>query len=170
MTAMKTTIRDFDVTLNRYRNQVVGIDKQVPLLYGSMIRYVNLDNAASTPSLVPVWDKVNQFLEWYSSIHRGSGFKSMISSWAYDKAHQKVGEFVGTNQETNPVIFTKNASEVLNKRVNRFPFKEGDVVISSIMEHHSNDLPWRKRSRVIHDWENIFRRIMSTINRKYFDI
>jgi cysteine desulfurase/selenocysteine lyase len=156
MTAIKTSLKSIDADLNHYRNQIVGVDKQVPLLDGSFKRYVHLDNAASTPSLVPVLKKVNQFLEWYSSIHRGSGFKSLLSSWVYDSAHQIVAEFVGADLESNTVIFTKNASEALNKLANRFPFSAGStgkdepVVLSSVMEHHSNDLPWRRKAKVIH--------------------
>ncbi|MCK4427741.1 MAG: aminotransferase class V-fold PLP-dependent enzyme, partial [candidate division Zixibacteria bacterium] len=43
-----------------------------------------------------------------------------------------------------------NASEALNKLANRFPFKEDSIVLTSLMEHHSNDLPWRKRAKVIY--------------------
>ena len=149
MTAVKTFLKNIDADLSHYRNQIVGVDKQVPLLDGSLKRYVNLDNAASTPSLKPVLARINQFLEWYSSIHRGSGFKSLLSSWAYDSAHEIVGEFVGADLESNTVIFTKNASEALNKLANRFPFKADPVVLSSVMEHHSNDLPWRRKAKVI---------------------
>lgn len=150
MTTVKTSLKNVDADLKKYRHQIVGVDRQVPLLDGSLKRYVNLDNAASTPPLKPVLEKVNLFVEWYSSIHRGSGFKSLLSSWAYDSAHQIVGEFVRADLETNTAIFTKNASEALNKLANRFPFNEDPVVLSSVMEHHSNDLPWRKKAKVIY--------------------
>ena len=48
------------------------------------------------------------------------------------------------------MVFTKNTTECINKLSNRFMFRRGDVVITTIMEHHSNDLPWRKNARVIH--------------------
>jgi len=150
MTTEKISLKNVDANLSRCRNQIVGVDKPVPLLDGSSTRYVNLDNAASTPSLKPVLEKVNQFLEWYSSIHRGSGFKSLLSSWVYDSAHRIVGDFVGVDLDSNTVIFTKNASEALNKLANRFPFKDDPVVLSSVMEHHSNDLPWRRKAKVIY--------------------
>jgi len=136
--------------LEYFRKQIVGLDKKVPLLDGSLKRYISLDNAASTPCLKPVLDKVDEFLDWYSSIHRGSGFKSLLSSHVYDLARQIVGEFVGVDLRTNAVIFTKNASEALNKSANRFPFGDDSIVLSSLMEHHSNDLPWRKRAKVIY--------------------
>ena len=55
---------------------VVGYDKKVPLLNGKLVQYINLDNAASTPALSPVMEKVNEAMEWYSSIHRGTGFNA----------------------------------------------------------------------------------------------
>jgi len=146
----KSTEADKENKLKYFRNQIVGLDKKVPLLDGSLRRYINLDNAASTPCLKPVLEKVNEFLDWYSSIHRGSGFKSLLSSKIYDQAHQMVADFVKADSKTNAVIFTKNSSEALNKLANRFPFKDDSLVLSSLMEHHSNDLPWRKRAKVIY--------------------
>lgn len=150
MSKVKPSEEETYIGLNQYRDQIVGIAKKVPLLDGSSKRYVNLDNAASTPCLKPVLDKVNQFLEWYSSIHRGSGFKSMLSSRVYDLAHLMVADFVGADLRSNTVIFTQNASEALNKLANRFPFKDDAVVLCSVMEHHSNDLPWRRKAKVIY--------------------
>jgi len=150
MVMSKSIDADQQSKLEYFRKQIVGLDKKVPLLDGSLKRYISLDNSASTPCLKPVLDKVDEFLDWYSSIHRGSGFKSLLSSHVYDLAHQIVGEFVGVDLRTNAVIFTKNASEALNKLANRLPFGDDSIVLSSLMEHHSNDLPWRKRSKVIY--------------------
>lgn len=150
MVMSKSIEADKETTLEYFRRQIVGLDKKVPLLDGSLRKYINLDNAASTPCLKPVLDKVNDFLDWYSSIHRGSGFKSLLSSEVYDLAHQMVGDFVGADLRSNTVVFTKNASEALNKLANRFPFGDDPIVLTSLMEHHSNDLPWRKRAKVIY--------------------
>lgn len=127
---------------------VVGADQLVPLLDGSSRPYVFLDNAASTPSFRSVQQKVNEFLTWYASVHRGTGFKSLVATEAYDKAREIVAEFLGANPETQAVIFGKNTSEALNKLANRMDFQDGDVVISTVMEHHSNDLPWRPKAQV----------------------
>ncbi len=150
MTTVKSSEEETYTELNQYRDQIVGIDKKVPVLDGSLKTYINLDNAASTPCLRPVLDTVSQFLEWYSSVHRGAGFKSMLSTRVYDLAHQVVADFVGADLRSNAVIFTKNASEALNKLANRFPFKDDSVILCSVMEHHSNDLPWRRKAEVIH--------------------
>ena len=60
-----------------------------------MRRYINLDNAASTPSLRAVQEAVNNFLPYYSSVHRGTGFKSQLSTHAYEQARQAVLRFCG---------------------------------------------------------------------------
>jgi selenocysteine lyase/cysteine desulfurase len=132
------------------RDQVVGLDKKVPVLNGQMITYVYLDNAASTPALKAVLDKVNSFLPYYSGVHRGTGFKSRISTVAYDRSHEIIANFVNANPGTNSVIFGKNTTEAINKLSYRFPLPEDGIVLSSQLEHHSNDLPWRQRAKVIH--------------------
>jgi cysteine desulfurase/selenocysteine lyase len=146
---MVATILD-EISLFNIRDQIVGLDKKVPILDGTTRTYINFDNAASTPMLSPVLRKVSQFLEWYSSVHRGTGFKSQLSSQIYDQVHEIVADFVGANKESNTVILVKNTTEAINKLARTFPFEEGDIVLTSLMEHHSNDLPWRKAAKVIH--------------------
>lgn len=128
--------------------KVVGCDLEVPLLNGSSKRYVNLDNAASTPVLQTVQEGVNRFMQWYSSIHRGAGFKSQVATWAYEEARKMLIRFLGGEPAERVAIFGKNTTDAVNKLANRFPFKENDILLSSLMEHHSNDLPWRRQAKV----------------------
>ena len=144
------TVPPTKLSIQNVREAIVGIDTEVPLLDGSHRPYVNFDNAASTPALLPVAERVTEFLGWYSSIHRGNGFKSQIASIAYDDAHRIVGEFVGADPETHTVIFSKNSTESLNKLARTLQLRPTDVVITTLMEHHSNDLPWRQVARVEH--------------------
>jgi len=130
------------------RQQVVGLDKSVPLLDGSSVQYVNFDNAASTPPLVKVLDTINSFMPWYSSVHRGSGFKSQLSTQAYEAARQAVADFFGASSDQHVVIFGKNATEAINKLAYRMQLAKDDIILASLMEHHSNDLPWRPRAQV----------------------
>lgn len=132
------------------RERIVGIDRRVPVLDGSMRPYVNLDNAASTPVLRDVLDTVESFLGWYSSVHRGTGFKSRVATQAYEDAREIVAGFVGASPREHLVIFGKNATEAVNKLSYRLALSPEDVVLVSQMEHHSNDLPWRARARVEH--------------------
>ncbi len=136
------------LTIDNVREQVVGIDTEVPLLDGTNGRYINFDNAATTPALVPVSDKINEFLRWYASVERGSGFKSRLSTAVYMEARAIVAEFVGADPDEYTVIFTRNTTESINKLAHRLSFADGDVVLRSLMEHHSNDLPWRRVAHV----------------------
>ena len=97
----------------------MGIDTQVPLLDGSERAYVFLDNAASTPAFRSVLRAVEEFLPWYSGVHRGTGFKSLLATEVFDAAHDTVGRFVGADLSSNCVIFVKNTTECVNKLANR---------------------------------------------------
>lgn len=89
-------------------------------------------------------DAVKEFLPYYSSVHRGSGFKSQLSTWLFEECRHAVLDFVGAGREEHYCIFGKNATEAVNKLARRFPFTEDrDLVLVSGMEHHSSDLPWR---------------------------
>lgn len=128
-----------------------GLDVDTPLIDGRQVRYTNFDNAASTPPFKAVQEAVNAFMAYYSSVHRGTGFKSQLSTHVYEQARQVVMDFVGAQAGEHTVIFGKNTTEALNKLARRFPFtQERDVVITSGMEHHSNDLPWRAAAEVVH--------------------
>jgi selenocysteine lyase/cysteine desulfurase len=115
-----------------------------------MATYVNLDNAASTPALRDVMDAVARFVPYYSSVHRGTGFKSRLSTMAYDQAHEIISHFVGADPRSNVVIFGKNTTEAINKLSFRLSAPADSVVITTLLEHHSNDLPWRARYPVEH--------------------
>lgn len=126
---------------------IAGLDTLVPTTNGEM-PYINIDNAASTPPFKSVLQAVAEFAPWYASVHRGNGFKSRFSTDCYEHARAVVGHFVGANSEEHVVIFTKNATEALNKLSYRLGLAKKDVVLISHLEHHSNDLPWRTRATV----------------------
>jgi cysteine desulfurase / selenocysteine lyase len=136
-------------TRSGWRQRFVGLDTRLPLLDGRLAPYIHLDNAASTPPLRDVVDAIQRFLPYYSSVHRGAGFKSRLSTAAYDDAHEAIGRFVGAETRSNTVIFGKNTTEAINKLAWRYPLDHESVVISTAMEHHSNDLPWRRRAHVV---------------------
>ena len=133
-----------------YRDLFVGTEIEVPLLAGETRRYINFDNAASTPPLKSVRDGVNAFLDHYASVHRGTGFKSQLSTWAYERARHQVLRFVGADRRAHVCIFGKNTTEALNKLARRLRFQPGDVILTTEMEHHSDDLPFRGVARVVH--------------------
>jgi cysteine desulfurase / selenocysteine lyase len=141
-------MREDRLTIGNVRSHIVGIGSQVPLLDGRECSYINLDNAASTPAFDRVARRVSDFLPWYASVHRGTGFKSQLSTHAYERAHERVLRFLGADPSEHVVIFGKNTTEAVNKLARRFPLQPGDVVLCSLMEHHSNDLPWRGQAEV----------------------
>jgi selenocysteine lyase/cysteine desulfurase len=119
---------------------LIGADVEVPCADGLSRRYVNLDYAASTPVLAAVWDVVEAFVPFYSSVHRGTGAKSQISTAAYEKAREVVAGFVGAPDGS--VIFVRNTTEAVNVLANALPANAR--VLSTPVEHHANMLPWRK--------------------------
>ncbi|MBN2043808.1 MAG: aminotransferase class V-fold PLP-dependent enzyme [Anaerolineales bacterium] len=134
-----------------YSSMFVGTETHVPLLDGSTTRYINFDNAASTPPLKAVQQAVADFLPYYSSVHRGTGYKSQLSTHMYEEARRITLDFVGADAQTHTCIFGKNTTEAINKLARRFPFTaERNLVLTSSMEHHSNDLPWRAQVEVVH--------------------
>jgi cysteine desulfurase/selenocysteine lyase len=132
------------------RAHIVGLDRPVPLLDGSQVTYVNLDNAASTPPFVEALEAVNDMSAYYASVHRGSGFKSRLSTEAYEWARRAIARFVGADLRTHVVVFGKNTTEATNKLSYRLPLSADQVVVTTLLEHHSNDLPWRAKSKVLY--------------------
>lgn len=129
---------------------VAGAGARVPLLGGGTSRYVNFDNAASTPPCQAALDAVNGLAPWYSNVHRGAGFKSRLSTWAYESARLEIASHLGADEARSVVLFTRNTSEAINLVAARYPFVPGAVVLTTRMEHHSNELPWRRVAEVVH--------------------
>ena len=123
---------------------VVGGDLKVPLADGSESRYINLDYAASAPSLQVVADHLVELLPYYASVHRGAGYASQVSTSAYENARVVVGEFIGARPR-DEVIFTRNTTDSLNLLASVVP---GETVYLDI-EHHANLLPWAESGRVV---------------------
>ncbi len=135
--------------ISPYRHMVVGANTKVPIVYGKMTTAINLDNAATTPPLISVMNKINGFMPWYSSVHRGAGYKSIYTSNLYESCRDIVKEFVNADPETYTVIFGKNTTEAINKLSYRLCRASKDsIILSTCIEHHSNDLPWRDKFTV----------------------
>lgn len=136
-------------TFYNYRDLIAGADIKVPLKNGRLVPAINFDNAATTPPFNYVMEKINSFSPYYSSIHRGTGFKSKLSSDAYEMSRNIICNFVHCNSKKNTVIYVKNTTEAINKLSYIFSdLYEGSIILSTRMEHHSNDLPWRSKFKV----------------------
>lgn len=139
----------FNMAQSAFRNLVVGVDTKIPLYNGSWVTSINLDNAATTPPFVHALNEVINFAPMYSSIHRGTGYKSRLSTEIYEKSRLVVASFVKADPYYDTVIFVKNTTEALNKLSYRLcDGNEKSVILSTEMEHHSNDLPWRNKYHV----------------------
>ncbi len=123
---------------------VVGAGLSVPTLAGPT-PYANLDHAASTPALTAVRDAVDRALETYSSVHRGAGQLSRVTSAWYEQAREEVSRFVGARAD-DTVVFTRSTTDSWALLAKALP--DSTTVLVFGTEHHSTLLPWG-RSRTV---------------------
>jgi selenocysteine lyase/cysteine desulfurase len=109
---------------------------------GRTVPYRDLDCAASTSSLVAVARQVREFVPWYSSVHRGAGYKSQVSTFAYERARASVLSFCGRQEREDVAIICRNTTEAINHLAYRLELDRKDVVATTVVEHHANLLPW----------------------------
>lgn len=106
---------------------------------------VYFDNAASAQKPEAVLHALdNTYRTSYANIHRGAHYLSTLATEKYEAAREKVRGFLNA-RETSEIIFTSNATGALNLVASSFArprIKEGDEIILSVMEHHSNIVPW----------------------------
>ncbi len=127
---------------------VKKIREDFPILgetvYGKPLVY--LDNGATTQKPKQVIDKIAEYyLKYNSNIHRGVHYLSNKCTDANEEAREIVRSFINA-EKTREVIFTSGTTESVNLIANSFGYKfinEGDEVIVSEMEHHSNIVPWQ---------------------------
>ena len=116
----------------------------VPTLHRTVVDYANFDHAASTPALESVKAAVDIALRTYSSVHRGNGYASRITSGWYEEARAQVHDFVGAREE-DLVVFTRNSTDSLNLLARSLPKNTTTFVFES--EHHAALLAWNPRAR-----------------------
>ena len=124
---------------------LVGDGTPVPCADGTERPYLSMDAAASTGALGQVAARVQEFLPWYSSVHRGAGYKSQVSTRAYEDARSAALAFAGRPHDGDDVaIICRNTTEALNHLAYRLRLAPGDVVVTTVAEHHANLLPWSR--------------------------
>ena len=110
---------------------------------------VYLDSAASSQKPLKVLDAVNHYYQTsHANIHRGVYVLSEEATLAYEQAHERVAHFIHADWEE--VIFTKNTTEALNLVAYAWGLqhlREGDEVVLTQLEHHSNIVPWQQIAR-----------------------
>ncbi len=123
--------------------ELVGDDLEVPCVDGMQRRYVNLDAAASTSALAAVAAKVHDVVPWYSSVHRGAGYKSRLTTESYERARAAMLRFAGRSASGPDIaIICRNTTEAINQLAYRLRLTRDDVVVTTVVEHHANLLPW----------------------------
>jgi selenocysteine lyase/cysteine desulfurase len=124
--------------------RLVGDDLVVPCVDGIERPYLDLDAAASTSALPAAAERVAEFLPWYSSVHRGAGYKSQLATAAYESARAELLRFAGRAPETDIAIFCRNTTEAINHLAQRLALRPRDIVVTTVVEHHANLLPWAR--------------------------
>jgi cysteine desulfurase/selenocysteine lyase len=141
----------YDVSRIRADFPILGMQ-----VYGKPLVY--LDNAASAQKPQAVLDRLNQaYTSQYANVHRGLHYLANEATEAYEGAREKVAAFLNAKRQEE-IIFTRNATEAINLVAYTFArerIKPGDEIVLSIMEHHSNIVPWhflRERQGAVLKW------------------
>ena len=109
--------------------------------------YLSFDAAASTGALGQVLAAVDAFVPWYSSVHRGAGYKSQLATAAYEDARAAALSFARRGRQPagdDVAIICRNTTEALNHLAYRLRLSREDVVVTTVVEHHANLLPWSR--------------------------
>jgi len=130
------------MNISDIRKQFPVLDQQV---YGKPLVY--LDNAATTQKPLCVIDREREYyLHENCNIHRGVHYLSQKATEAYEHARQTVADFIHA-KEAREIVFTRGTTESLNLLATSFEhllIDEGDTVLVTAMEHHSNLVPWQQ--------------------------
>jgi cysteine desulfurase / selenocysteine lyase len=137
----------------RVREDFPALAMQV---YGKPLVY--LDNAASAQKPQVVLDRMTQaYVSEYANVHRGLHYLANAATEAYEGARTKVAQFVNARR-SEEIVFTRNVTEAINLVASSWGepnIKQGDEIVLSIMEHHSNIVPWhflRERHGAVLKW------------------
>lgn len=117
-----------------------SLNYKLKLLNGKSVRYVNLDNAATTAPFLRILEEVTKELNEYGSVHRGAGEKSKISTEKYEEVRNTIRKFVNAPKE-DYVVFVSNTTAGMNQLAYFFSLIKGKILVSDI-EHSASLLPW----------------------------
>lgn len=127
------------------REEVLKIREDFPYLTMDK-NIIYLDNGATTQKPIQVIDALENYYKVENgNPHRGAHYLAMVSTEAYEGAREYIAKFLGA--ESDEVVFVRNATEGLNLLAYSYgmeEIKEGDEILISIMEHHSNHVTWQE--------------------------
>lgn len=102
---------------------------------------IYMDSAATSLSPIPVISAMDEYeLRYRSNVGRGVHRLAMVATQKYADAHKKIASFIGALQDQ--VVITKNTTEAINLVACGLKWHKGDRVVTTLLEHHSNYLPW----------------------------
>ena len=137
---MHPAVKNGGYDVDRIREDFPALALEV---YGKPLVY--LDNAASAQKPRAVLDRLERaYTREYSNVHRGLHYLANAATEAYEAAREKVRGFLNA-EKAQEIIFTRNATEAINLVAYTFGIEHvraGDEIVLSIMEHHSNVVPW----------------------------
>ncbi len=134
-----------------YRDLFDGIDEQIKLSNGVYTTPINFDNGATTPPLKSVTQIIYDNIKNYGPIARGVGFKGEYCTMMFNKARDIILNFFGLNgNDKYTVIYTKSDTEGLNVLANVLVKDDDDMILTTRMEHHANDLPFRRVGKMVY--------------------
>lgn len=132
-----------------YRYLFDGIEVPVKLDNGSVVVPINFDNGATTPPLKSVTKVIEENIKNYGPIARGIGQKGDICTNKFEESRKIILDFFNLkNTNTHTVIFTKSTTEGLNLLSKVLKRSDNEKILTTRMEHHANDLPWRFSGKV----------------------
>lgn len=127
----------------------IGLDEKVCDSNGHCIDGINFDNAATTPPIKSSIQYIEKLSNTYASIGRGTGQKAEITTDLYKESKNFLMDFFNIkDKEKYVVIYVNNTTEGINKLAKTLIKQPNEIILTSRMEHHSNDLPWRNRGQV----------------------
>ena len=158
MTVLTPSEREFQAVGAPYDVEAIRADFPVlsETVHGRPLVY--LDNGASAQKPKLVLDMIQRaYAKEYANVHRGLHYLSNVATANFEVARQKVRSFINARADEE-IIFTRNATEAINLVASSYGgprIGEGDEILLTIMEHHSNIVPWhflRERQGAVLKW------------------
>ncbi len=125
------------------------VGRQVPVMGQTQRPLVYLDHAASTHAPTPVLQRYSEFMAGeYANVHRGTHLLSRKATERFDECYYVVSDFIGGDLERDCVVFLGNTTQAIDLAAHVMESLPGKTLVTQL-EHHSNDLPHRKRGPVL---------------------
>ena len=158
MTVLTPSVKDLQAVAAPFDVEAIRADFPILSRKVNGKKLVYLDNGASAQKPRVVLETIQRaYGEEYANVHRGLHYLSNLSTANFEKARETVRRFINARSDEE-IIFTRNATEAINLVASSYGapnIGEGDEILLTIMEHHSNIVPWhflRERQGAVLKW------------------